>query len=273
MSRAVYQTADDAFLGPSLGHANWPSAPSPALLGSDSTFDSLDWLSAPSQTLLDSHDPCRLADGEPSDPTLDSSSVPFPVLQDTDHFEGEAASGPSFDWSPAPLPHHQGTHTAATGGHFEPILGFTDGAIDNFIFPLGNDGQFGIPVGLSDFNFIGGVGGFGSLDNFQSDASPAPEMARSSGSTTQRHGTALANPSVPATAIAPNAVNALPNSDRIRCTHTGCSATFGRPGDFRRHMGKHGTPGLRCPVGVCNYETYRPDKLRDHQRKKHRMNI
>lgn len=61
------------------------------------------------------------------------------------------------------------------------------------------------------------------------------------------------------------------------CDHPGCQGQFRRPGDLRRHKQKHGIPDLPCPVPGCDRRGpkafYRADKLRDHQRKKHRMAI
>ena len=60
---------------------------------------------------------------------------------------------------------------------------------------------------------------------------------------------------------------------RIRCTAPGCSKTFRRVGDCRRHMRKHQAPNLRCVVENCNMKFDRMDKLRDHVRQGHKMNL
>jgi hypothetical protein len=58
---------------------------------------------------------------------------------------------------------------------------------------------------------------------------------------------------------------------RIRCTVSGCTKTFRRPGDHRRHMRKHQDPELKCIVNDCDMKFYRLDKLRDHIRQGHKM--
>jgi hypothetical protein len=54
---------------------------------------------------------------------------------------------------------------------------------------------------------------------------------------------------------------------RTSCTVNGCTKTFRRPGDFRRHLKKHQAPTLRCFVEDCDMKFYRMDKLRDHARR------
>ena len=58
---------------------------------------------------------------------------------------------------------------------------------------------------------------------------------------------------------------------RISCTVDGCTKTFRRPGDYRRHMRKHQDPILKCIVDDCDMKFYRLDKLRDHIRQGHKM--
>ena len=60
--------------------------------------------------------------------------------------------------------------------------------------------------------------------------------------------------------------------DRLRCP-LGCAATFGRPGDYRRHMRKHERPRYRCAVIDCDMQFARFDKLRDHLRQGHRLSL
>jgi len=69
-------------------------------------------------------------------------------------------------------------------------------------------------------------------------------------------------PAAPVPAPAPAA------ADRIRCPH-GCPATFGRGGEYRRHMMNHGRPRYRCPMFDCPKTFSRADKLRDHAKKGH----
>jgi hypothetical protein len=67
------------------------------------------------------------------------------------------------------------------------------------------------------------------------------------------------------------------NTSPHTCDYPGCGNIFGRMGDFVRHRKQHGVPQHPCPVHGCNRRGsrafYRADKLRDHQRKKHRMTI
>ncbi|KAI4651081.1 uncharacterized protein J4E79_009277 [Alternaria viburni] len=69
-------------------------------------------------------------------------------------------------------------------------------------------------------------------------------------------------PPAPAPAPAPAAAN------RIHCPH-GCPATFGRGGEYRRHMMNHERPRYRCPMVDCPKTFSRADKLRDHAKKGH----
>ncbi|KAF3042296.1 hypothetical protein E8E11_004475 [Didymella keratinophila] len=59
---------------------------------------------------------------------------------------------------------------------------------------------------------------------------------------------------------------------RLHCP-LGCSATFGRPGNRRRHMRKHEAPRYKCMVIECDKTFARADKLRDHMRKGHRLRL
>lgn len=152
---------------------------------------------------------------------------------------------------------HNGVHTATDDDHFEPILGSVEGATDTMYDEL---------LGIDPNDAING---FGGLDGFASTTDPTPEMTKSPGITTQRSGTAFTGSSLPATHIAPNAANTHSSGGRISCSHVGCSATFGRAGDFRRHIKKHADPELSCSVKTCNYKSYRLDKLHEHQRKRH----
>jgi hypothetical protein len=67
------------------------------------------------------------------------------------------------------------------------------------------------------------------------------------------------------------------NTNTHTCDYPGCGHIFGRMGDFVRHRKQHGVPQHPCLVHGCNRRGsrafYRADKLRDHQRKKHRMNV
>jgi hypothetical protein len=67
------------------------------------------------------------------------------------------------------------------------------------------------------------------------------------------------------------------NTNAHTCDFTGCGKIFSSPGCLARHRMQHGVPQHPCLIGGCNRRRskafYRADKLRDHQRKKHRMAI
>jgi hypothetical protein len=65
---------------------------------------------------------------------------------------------------------------------------------------------------------------------------------------------------------------AAARQERLTCPH-GCSKTFGRPGDFRRHMLKHGPPKFKCIVLDCKRTFYRADKLRQHIKQGHKLDL
>lgn len=54
----------------------------------------------------------------------------------------------------------------------------------------------------------------------------------------------------------------------LACPH-GCRGTFGRPGEYRRHMGKHANHSFFCTQLSCTKSFYRKDKLKDHLRQGH----
>jgi hypothetical protein len=56
----------------------------------------------------------------------------------------------------------------------------------------------------------------------------------------------------------------------LTCPH-GCRGTFSRPGEYRRHMRKHGTHQHLCPRPGCGKTFYRMDKVRDHLRQFHKI--
>jgi len=49
----------------------------------------------------------------------------------------------------------------------------------------------------------------------------------------------------------------------------GCPSTFGRPGEYRRHMKKHNGPFFPCTRPHCGRMFYRQDKLNDHLNQGH----
>jgi hypothetical protein len=67
------------------------------------------------------------------------------------------------------------------------------------------------------------------------------------------------------------------NTNPYTCDYPGCGKSFARSSDLVRHGQQHGVPQHPCLVDGCNRRGskafYRADKLRDHQRKKHRMTI
>ena len=58
---------------------------------------------------------------------------------------------------------------------------------------------------------------------------------------------------------------------RIPCESSGCTKSFRRPGNLRRHMRKHRPANLKCIVDDCDMKFYRLDKLRDHIRQGHKI--
>ena len=54
----------------------------------------------------------------------------------------------------------------------------------------------------------------------------------------------------------------------LQCPY-GCPNTFGRPGEYRRHMKKHNGPFFPCTRPHCGRMFYRQDKLNDHLNKGH----
>jgi hypothetical protein len=79
----------------------------------------------------------------------------------------------------------------------------------------------------------------------------------------------FAGPSIPPASIAaPPAIS----QERFTCT-AGCNKTFGRAGDWRRHMGKHAPPKFNCIIIGCDKTFYRKDKLKAHVRQGHKMDL
>ena len=67
---------------------------------------------------------------------------------------------------------------------------------------------------------------------------------------------------------APVSAPARAAADHLRCPH-GCQATFGRGGEYRRHMMIHERLRYRCPMVDCPRTFSRADKLRDHAKRGH----
>ncbi|KAI4919228.1 hypothetical protein J4E85_009486 [Alternaria conjuncta] len=59
------------------------------------------------------------------------------------------------------------------------------------------------------------------------------------------------------------------NATASRQCPYGCPNTFGRPGEYRRHMKKHNGPFFPCTRPHCGRMFYRQDKLNDHLNKGH----
>jgi uncharacterized C2H2 Zn-finger protein len=51
----------------------------------------------------------------------------------------------------------------------------------------------------------------------------------------------------------------------------GCRGTFGRTGEYRRHMRKHKARNIFCTQPSCTMAFYRKDKLSDHLRQAHKI--
>ncbi|KAK8906570.1 hypothetical protein QC760_005158 [Botrytis cinerea] len=79
-----------------------------------------------------------------------------------------------------------------------------------------------------------------------------------------------ATPSAPV--IGPFANHVAP-APRFACDSIGCGKTFGRQSDCNRHMKKHGAPEYSCPALGCGKEFYRRDKLVDHARRIHQLQL
>ena len=77
-------------------------------------------------------------------------------------------------------------------------------------------------------------------------------------------------PQVPVVVLPPvnNQVQHVAGTATPRCPY-GCTNTFGRPGEYRRHMKKHNGPFYPCTRAHCSKMFYRQDKLRDHLDKGH----
>lgn len=67
--------------------------------------------------------------------------------------------------------------------------------------------------------------------------------------------------------------SASPVDEEILTCPRGCSATFGRPGDYRRHMRNHQPHKFKCMFADCDKTFPRMDKLNDHFRQGHRSNV
>ncbi|KAF2818880.1 hypothetical protein CC86DRAFT_388576 [Ophiobolus disseminans] len=71
-------------------------------------------------------------------------------------------------------------------------------------------------------------------------------------------------PAPPAVVAAPQ-----PSGQTLLTCPIGCNATFSRPGEYRRHMKKHGPRAFPCTQPGCGMAFYRKDKRHDHLRQAH----
>jgi hypothetical protein len=149
--------------------------------------------------------------------------------------------------------------------------------LNGYGFPSSNaTAEYDVAFQHSDF--ISNQGGFGEPHDFMSASTTASGMNGFVSFGTQPSVAAFATSSVLTTGITTAVANgANARTNRLKCHHTGCSATFARGGDRRRHNKRHLPPQHPCPVDDCDRKGdrafYRLDKLYDHQRKKHGMAV
>ncbi|KAH5208995.1 hypothetical protein HBH77_081530 [Parastagonospora nodorum] len=62
-----------------------------------------------------------------------------------------------------------------------------------------------------------------------------------------------------------------PSGENPMTCPRGCRGTFGRTGEYRRHMRKHEARNIFCTQPGCTMAFYRKDKLSDHLRQAHRI--
>ncbi|KAF7898414.1 hypothetical protein EAF00_004860 [Botryotinia globosa] len=67
--------------------------------------------------------------------------------------------------------------------------------------------------------------------------------------------------------------NHVAPAPRFACNFIGCGKTFGRQSDCNRHMKKHEAPDYSCPEPGCGRELYRRDKVMDHARRIHHLEL
>ncbi|KAJ7573757.1 hypothetical protein C8J56DRAFT_981504 [Mycena floridula] len=54
------------------------------------------------------------------------------------------------------------------------------------------------------------------------------------------------------------------NAPKLKCTHSGCDSTFGRPSELNRHLSIQHGPAQRIKCPQCKYSTKWQDNLDDH---------
>ncbi|TGO50204.1 hypothetical protein BOTNAR_0402g00020 [Botryotinia narcissicola] len=67
--------------------------------------------------------------------------------------------------------------------------------------------------------------------------------------------------------------NQVTPAPRFACNFIGCGKTFGRQSDCNRHMKKNEAPEYSCPSPGCGREFYRRDKVMDHARRIHHLEL
>jgi hypothetical protein len=200
-----------------------------------------------------------------------------------------AINSPSLSSAYQPVTQSSG-HITADRDYFN-CSALSSLTFDDYAFPYSNpiaDGQFNSTFQLPDFssiNDVGGSNGFGGFNGFEGSngfnstvfSTTASELNSSANTDTPNTVAGFAKLSLPSrsTTTAPSSTSA--NANRFICDQSGCTATFARAGDLTRHSKKHGVPEYPCLVNNCDRKGdkafYRPDKLHDHQRKKHKMTV
>jgi hypothetical protein len=227
---------------------------------------------------------------------IDTYALNKPDLQhqnanDVNGRQGNAAINfPYFSSAYQPVTQNA-THITADRDYFNRS-GISSLTLENFAFPRSDsiaDGQFdttfllpaissNIDVGFSNgfdgFNSFGGPNGFNDSTDFSTTAS---ELNGSTNNNTKETVIDFAKVPIPFSSITTATSGTSTQTNRFACDHSGCTATFARAGDLARHSKKHGIPEYPCLVNNCdrkgNKAFYRPDKLRDHQRMKHKMAV
>ncbi|KAE8454011.1 hypothetical protein EG329_007787 [Mollisiaceae sp. DMI_Dod_QoI] len=139
-----------------------------------------------------------------------------------------------------------------------------------FTSMFSNDNFPDEPAGMED--------AFSSSNPPGSSISSSPNNEMASSTTVLNASSAATVP--PRTLVAPQATATPPintTNGRFNCTHPNCSASFNRISDLRRHDRAHGVPSHPCTVNGCLQQGvhafYRRDKLLDHMRKKHGLDV
>jgi hypothetical protein len=144
-----------------------------------------------------------------------------------------------------------------------------NGAAGDANYAFDRDSRWPLADALEGAGDVTVNGGFGHTISALSWSLPHAAANRVYvGMSIQENILANTNLATPVATLAP-----INHSEREACTHIGCTATFRRPSDLRRHTGMHSPPKLLCLFKSCERRFYRLDKLRDHQRKKHKTAV